>query len=139
MQFPPVHRRRVCFWRIAVAVTLAGACRSEERAAAARESGSTSESMDSLVLSSADGVEVWFTSGRVARGADGRQCMERGLEIRRGGTRVTVPLLYTAVPPVLVDDTTMRAQLWTHCSPMDSYLVDLRSGQPIRERVGSKS
>jgi hypothetical protein len=137
MRFRPHHKGKVCVWPIAVAVVLAGACRSQERAPASRESGSTSESTDSLVLSSLDGVEVWFMSGRMARGADGRQCMERGLEIRRGGTRVTVPLLYTAVAPVLVDDTTMRAQLWTHCRPIDSYLVDLRSGQPIRERGGN--
>jgi hypothetical protein len=129
---------RACFW-LAATIALAGGCRSENRAATTRESGSTSASRDSLVLSGDDGVEVWFTSGRAARSAEGKDCWERGLEIRRGETRVMVPLLYTGAAPVLVNDTTMRAQLWTHCKPTDSYLVDLRSGQPIRERKDGES
>ncbi len=44
-----------------------------------------------------------------------------------------MPLLYTGAPPVLVNDSTLRAVLWTHCQPGDAYLVNLRSGQPVRD------
>jgi hypothetical protein len=42
--------------------------------------------------------------------------------------------LYTGAPPVLLDPSTMRAELWNHCRAVDTYLVDLRSGRPVRER-----
>jgi hypothetical protein len=90
---------------------------------------------DSLVLSDPHGIEIWFTLARTARGSDGKQCVERGLEIRRGGTRVPVPLLYTGETPTLLNDTTMRAMLWTQCKPLDGYLVDLRTGRPVRDRT----
>lgn len=80
-------------------------------------------------------MEIWFTLVRAAKGADGRDCVERGLEIRQGGKQVQVPLLYTGSPPVLLNDSTMRATLWTHCTPGDPYLVNLRSGHPVRERA----
>ena len=92
---------------------------------------------DSLVLTSTAGVEIWFTLARAATGVDGKRCVERGLELRQGGERVQVPLLYTGSPPVLLNDSTMRAILWTHCSPGDRYRVNLRSGQPVRERPGA--
>ncbi len=88
---------------------------------------------DSLVLTTSAGAEVWFTLARPASGADGSSCVERALEIRRGGTRVKVPLMYTGSPPVLLNDSTMRAILWTHCQPGNAYVVNLRSGQPVRE------
>jgi hypothetical protein len=94
---------------------------------------------DSLVLTNKAGTEIWFTLARAATGADGRRCVERGLEIRQGGRRVQVPLLYTGTPPVLLNDSTIRAKLWTHCTPGDAYLVNLRSGQPIREHAGVTS
>jgi hypothetical protein len=94
---------------------------------------------DSLVLRSKMGTEVWFTLARQAVNADGRRCVERGLEIRNGQSRVKVPLLYTATPPVLVNDSTMRAMLWTHCQPGDPYLINLRSGHPVRERPANTS
>jgi hypothetical protein len=56
------------------------------------------------------------------------------MEIRRGGTRVQVPLLYTATAPELVNDSTIRARLSNRCVPGDAYLVDLRTGHPVRER-----
>jgi hypothetical protein len=34
----------------------------------------------------------------------------------------------------LINDTTMRARLSNACLPGDAYLVDLRSGRPVRER-----
>ena len=89
--------------------------------------------MDSLVLASPGGAQVWFTLARNSTGADGQACVERGLEIRSQGRRIPVPLLYTGVAPVLVNDSTMRAVLWTHCQPGDAYLVNLRSGQPVRD------
>jgi hypothetical protein len=94
---------------------------------------------DSLVLSNSAGIEVWFTLARGATSAGGGKCVERGLEIRHHGKRVKVPLLYTGTPPVLLNDSTMRAMLWTHCEPGDAYLVDLRSGQPVRERRANNS
>lgn len=90
---------------------------------------------DSLVLTNGAGVEIWFTLAREANGADGAACVERGLEIRRANSRVNVPLLYTGTAPVLLNDSTMRAILWTHCTPGDAYLVNLRSGHPVRERA----
>ena len=92
---------------------------------------------DSLVLTNAAGVEIWFTLARSATGADGGRCVERGLEIRQRGKRLQIPLLYTGAPPVLLNDSTMRAVLWTHCQPGDAYLVNLRSGYPVRERAGA--
>jgi hypothetical protein len=89
---------------------------------------------DSVVLTTSTGVEIWFTLARAAMGADGRRCVERGLEIRQGGKRVQIPLLYTGAPPVLLNDSTMRAMLWTHCKPTAAYLVNLRKGHPVRER-----
>ena len=102
------------------------------------ETADASRPSDSLVISTAAGVEVWYTLARVAQGPDGKSCLERGLEIRRGETRVQVPLLYTGTPPVLLDDSTMRALLWNHCRPVDAYRVDLRSGRPLRENVRSR-
>jgi hypothetical protein len=95
-------------------------------------SGSTRS--DSLVATGENGLEVWFTMQRTGRAADGTSCVERALEIRRSGTRVPVPLLYTGAAPVLLDQSTMRAELWNHCRPVATYLVNLRTGQPVRER-----
>jgi hypothetical protein len=89
------------------------------------------------VLTNSVGVEIWFTLARAAMDPDGRRCVERGLEIRHGAKRVQVPLLYTGAPPVLLNDSTLRALLWTHCQPGDAYRVSLRSGQPVRERPGA--
>ena len=119
---------------IAAVALLLGACRPSPRPVGNSETGDASKPVDSLVLSS-NGVEVWFTLARVAQGPNGKECVERGLEIRRGDTRVQVPLLYTGTPPILLDDSTIRALLWNHCRPVDSYRVDLRSGRPLRENV----
>lgn len=125
---------------VALAMMLVCSCRAGERPAAATDSASAPPPADSLVASNEHGVEVWFTLARQDRSADGTPCVERSIEIRRGDTRVKVPLLYTGDPPVLLNDSTMRAHLWNHCQPVDVYLVDLRSGQPVRERrTGSSS
>lgn len=89
---------------------------------------------DSLVATAPGGVEIWFTLAREGKAADGSTCTDRTIEIRRGATRVPVPLLYTGTVPEIVNDTTMRARLSTNCAPTDAYLVDLRSGRPVRER-----
>ena len=51
-----------------------------------------------------------------------------------GDRRVPVPLLYTGTAPEIVNDTTMRARLSDGCAPGDAYLVNLRTGRPVRER-----
>jgi hypothetical protein len=79
-------------------------------------------------------VEIWFTLAREGVAADGSRCIDRTIEIRRGSSRVQVPLLYTGAPPELVNDSTIRARLSNQCVPGDAYLVDLRSGRPVRER-----
>ena len=85
-------------------------------------------------LTAPGGVEIWFTLARDGQGSRRTTCIDRTLEIRRGDTRVPVPLLYTGTAPESINDTTMRARLSNHCAPGDAYLVDLRSGRPVRER-----
>jgi hypothetical protein len=89
---------------------------------------------DSLVATAPGGVQVWFTLARRATSPEGSPCVDRAIEIRRGDTRVQVPLLYTGTPPKLVNDSTLRARLSNQCRPGDAYLVDLRTGRPVRER-----
>jgi len=85
---------------------------------------------DSLVLRAPGGQELWLTSGREATGGDGETCVERTLQIRSPVDTIVVPLLYTGTPPVLLDDTTARADLWNDCVPGPTYLVNLRTGRP---------
>jgi hypothetical protein len=139
MLFRRLYSKKLMLWGIGLAATLACEPRPKEQPETASEILHAAPSADSLVASNAAGVEVWFTLSRVATGSDGKQCVERGLEIRRSGQRIQVPLLYTRDPPILLNDTTMRALLWNQCRPGDAYLVDLRSGRPVRERPGSKS
>lgn len=89
---------------------------------------------ESLVATAPGGIEIWFTLARDGRAADGTTCTDRTMEIRREGKRVPVPLLYTGTAPEIVNDTTMRARLSDRCVPGDVYLVDLRTGRPVRER-----
>jgi len=87
---------------------------------------------DSLVATAPNGAEIWFTLSRSDSGEAGR-CIARAVEIRHGGTRTPVPLLYTGWAPEIVNDTTFRARLADHCRPGDAYLVNLRTGRPTRE------
>ena len=89
---------------------------------------------DSLVATAPGGVQIWFTMARRVTTPDGEACVDRAIEIRRGNTRVQVPLLYTGTAPELVNDSTLRARLSNQCRPGDAYLVDLRSGRPVREK-----
>lgn len=93
---------------------------------------------DSLVLTTSNGTEVWFTLLRPASNGNGRRCLERGLEIRYQEKRTRVPLLYTGAAPELLNDTVMRAMLWKDCMPGVPYLVNLRTGQPVPERAANK-
>lgn len=118
------------------AVILGGlgcADRPSDGAAPAGERASLPPPADSLVATAPGGAEVWFTLAR-PDSADGRRCVDRAIEIRRGGTRVPVPLLYTGTSPEILNDTTLRARLSSGCRPGDAYLVDLRTGRPVRER-----
>jgi hypothetical protein len=87
--------------------------------------------VDSLVLRVPGGATVWLTEGRPAVSSTGENCIERSLEIRRDAVRLKVPLLYTVSVPVLIDDTTMRAELAEHCRPARSYRVNLKTARPF--------
>ena len=108
------------------------ACRagSGERAAVA-DTAASMVSADSLAIA-VPGVEIWFTLSRPGRAPDGSPCADRAIELRRGGSRIPVPLLYTREAPRIVNDSTARAILYTDCRAGDAYLVDLRSGRPTR-------
>jgi hypothetical protein len=88
---------------------------------------------DSLLLTTPAGIEVWATFAREGKDSAGGSCIERAVEVREGTSRRPVPLLYTRDAPRLVNDTTIRARLWTDCRPGDAYLVNLRNGLPIRK------
>jgi hypothetical protein len=115
---------------MAVALVTPG-CRGREEPARTRET--TESPMDSLALAPKAGLEIWYTLGRSARSPQGVACVERGLEIRGGDRRVPIPLLYTGESPTLINDSTLRAVLWTNCHPVKPYRVDLRTGQPKPE------
>ena len=87
---------------------------------------------DSLALEAPHGVTVWFSGARVGTDSAGATCMERGLVIERDGNRTLVPLLMTGAVPVLVNDSTIRARIWLHCRPGNTYEVNLRTGTPTR-------
>jgi hypothetical protein len=115
------------------------ACERTERPQATDRGGVVAESEESLATTGPAGVEIWFTLSRPARSSGGQSCLERGLEIRRDGRRLPVPLLYTGEAPTLLNDSTMRAILWTNCRPVTPYRVDLRTGRPIREPEGRRT
>ena len=82
--------------------------RPSDSAAVAGEHATPPAPADSLVATAPGGAEVWFTLAR-PDSADGRHCVDRAIEIRRGGTRVPVPLLYAGESPEILNDTTLRA------------------------------
>ena len=117
-----------------VVILLAIGCGGGSDRAAAPQAAKDSVPADSLALTAPGGVEVWYTMARTGKAVNGESCIDRTLEIRRGDTRVPVPLLYTGTPPELIDDSTIRARLSDACRPGDAYLVNLRTGRPVRER-----
>jgi hypothetical protein len=112
------------------------ACGRVERDVHEKPADISSQPPDSLAIAAGTGREIWFTLARTGRAPDGSACVERGLEIRTGDRRTPIPLLYTREAPLLLNDSTIKATLWTNCTPGDVYLVDLRSGRPIRESAG---
>jgi hypothetical protein len=56
------------------------------------------------------------------------------MQIRRGGQRLAIPLLYTGSMPRLVNDSTIEAPIWLNCRPGNVYQVDLKTGRPVRVR-----
>ncbi|MEP6687165.1 MAG: hypothetical protein ABJC36_02375 [Gemmatimonadales bacterium] len=131
-----VRSRRARLWTgLLAGVSLLGGLGCAERpasAAAAAEREAPPRPADSLIATAPGGAEIWFTLARADSG-DGRACVDRTIEIRRSGARVPVPLLYTGTTPEIVNDTTLRARLSKGCRPGDAYLVDLRTGRPVRE------
>ena len=87
---------------------------------------------DTMILRMPDSAEVWYTGHMLDTAATGEPCYERTVEIRRGGSRTPVPLLYTLGELEVVNDTTVRASLMRDCAKLDTYLVNTRTGQPRR-------
>jgi len=115
------------------------ACRAEPPAAAAppveaKANPAYPTLPDSLVLKAPRGVEVYFAGARVGTDSAGSTCIERGLVLVHEGTRTLVPLLMTGAPPTLVNDTTIRARIWLHCRPGNTYDINLGTGVPTRIR-----
>jgi hypothetical protein len=129
---PVAGLRQLC--SVALAFASASACSKDGQPVRTPDASSTVEPADSLALRTSE-AEIWYTLARSGTGPDGGACVERGLEIRRGSERIAVPLLYTGQPPTLVNDTTLRATLWTDCRPREAYLVNLRNGRPVREQI----
>jgi len=90
--------------------------------------------VDSLVLTTATGAQIWFGAARPARDSAGTSCTERVMEIRADGRTTPIPLLYTGETPRMVNDSTIEAAIWLNCRPGHVYRVDLRTGQPVRVR-----
>ena len=118
---------------VSLSISLAACGTSGDKAAAKVDTTVSTAPADSLAVAG-PGVEIWFTFSRTGSSADGTPCVDRGIELRRDGKRIPVPLLYTREAPTIVNDTTARAFLYTGCVAGDAYLVDLRSGRPTREK-----
>ena len=117
---------------LAILVLAAAGCAPTPEAAIRDTAADTTDARaDSMALAIPDGA-IWYTLVRDARSGKGASCEERGLEIRRSGDTVAVPLLYTRDVPTLLDDTTASARVYRDCAPGDLYRFDLRSGQPSR-------
>ncbi len=86
-----------------------------------------------LALRTPSGTEVWFGDARESRDSSGATCVERTLEIRGPDGHRIVPLLYTRDTPAVLDDSTIRARLYTDCRPGPTYRVNLKTGLPVRK------
>lgn len=115
-----------------------GCAREQPSAAASADPAAVAQAFptlpDSLALTAPGGVTVWFSGARIGTDSVGGSCRERGLVVVRGGVRTLVPLLMTGAAPVLVNDSTMRARIWLHCRPGNTYDVNLHTGTPTRIR-----
>ena len=89
---------------------------------------------DSLVATASERRGDLVHAGAAGQRRRAARCIDRAIEIRRDGTRVPVPLLYTGTAPEIVNDTTLRARLSEHCRPGDA----LSGGPPDRpSRAGA--
>jgi hypothetical protein len=136
-----VTERRLHWTAGSIIITLGSCGRGDQALPRVGDSGvAAAESpgpADSLILTTSQGVEIWYSLSRSSRGAAG-ECIERGLQIRQDGQRIQVPLLYTGESPTLLNDSTMRAVLWTNCKPGVTYRVNLASGRPTPEPAGTR-
>jgi hypothetical protein len=119
---------------VGLSLSLAACGRSGDVNPAAKVDSTVSSAPKDSLAVAGPGVEIWFTLSRPATSPSGAPCVDRAIELRRDGKRIPVPLLYTEEAPSIVNDTTARAILYTACVAGDAYLVDLRSGRPIREK-----
>ncbi len=110
------------------------ACGPSDRQPPAVADTTAAGSMDSLILTLGDSITVWTVPGRPDTSTAGVTCTERLLELRSGGRRVPIPLLYTIGTPTSINDSTLRAALYRHCEVQAWYLVDTRTGLPKPER-----
>lgn len=132
-------------WPVALtggAIVAAVSCRTvrpsaETASDSAAASAAAGSPADSLAAAGPHDLEVWFTLARDDQAADGHHCTDRTLEIRRGLSRIAVPLLYTGEAPRIVNDTTLEAVLYRGCRPLARYRVDTRTGQPTPMRPAS--
>jgi hypothetical protein len=108
------------------------ACERGTPAADQSEAAAPEAPAAALALRTPSGAEVWFGDAREGRDSTGATCVERTLEIRGPTGRRIVPLLYTLDTPTVLDDSTIRAHLFTDCRPGPAYRVDLRTGLPVR-------
>ena len=129
----PFRRRPVLPGLVVGTLAILAGCKKAERDLHQKSADEPVEPPESLASALRPGQEIWFTLSRNAQSPDGKPCVERGLEIRTTGKRIPIPLLYTREVPVLLNDSTLRAKLYTNCGAIASYRVDLRSGRPVRE------
>lgn len=135
-----MHRSRSARRRLAtldprpLALALLVACGSKpgSRPTADTTAATPARPADSLVLTTKQGIEIWFTDSRSARDSTGAPCTERVMQIRRAGQTIAVPLLYTGSTPRLVNDSTIEAPIWLNCRPGNVYQVNLTTGRPVR-------
>ena len=77
----------------------------------------------------ADSTQVWMVTGREAHASGGEQCIERGIQLRKGPLKIPVPLLYTSTLPEVVDGK-LVARLSKDCVSGATYSIDPKTGQP---------
>jgi hypothetical protein len=87
---------------------------------------------DTLVLTTADGFEVWLTDLRTAQDSAGNACQERSVEIRRDTLALRVPLFYTRTPPTVLDRDHLRGELSRDCRTMAVYRIETATARPYK-------
>jgi hypothetical protein len=87
---------------------------------------------DTLVLTTADGFEVWLTDLRTAHDSAGNPCQERSVEIRRDTLRLRVPLFYTRTSPTVLDRSHLRGELSRDCRTLAVYRIEMATARPYK-------